>query len=515
MNLNSLSEFLKKSLFTVSVLVVLSACGASGTETVTKNGNVPTTGSCSAGPSSMAGNIFLENPRQASSIGTLSFTANLTSYITNNTIDSLDGTCLLESDHYRIVSDSLFPSKVAVTTDGFNFVPSDPRFQQVMAFHYANELKKNVLNANADLSALGMITIDAHCNVANNAFYSPNSKSLCFGYVNAGGGKKVWAADDADVIAHESGHSINHTLSSTSVLNSSGEAGAMDEAYADYWAYSVNSNSVISEWFLGALEFYNSITGVIRDASANHSYPNDMVYEFHDDSRVFSEALWDIRLGLGAAKADRLVSTSLSLLPATSRFHQGVQALEDAANLLGFSVAEKNLVAAKLNAKGLVRTDSAASLRISTNGAHKTVYVIDDHTLSAQTGGNCNGALDVGETAIILVNIENPTGSSMGMGAVSLAGVPAGVSVVSGGGSGEFFRMKPNSDFVDTLNSSGVYKEDATLAAAFLVTATSAGAKAFTMSFTPMGGSSVNLNFSLTVGSAATSSGCSNAALWP
>jgi len=499
------------------VLGVLS-CGPVGTQ-VEVTGDTPPiiTGSCSSGPTSAAAKIFIENPKIASGNNSLLFTANLNSYSSDVTVDGLDGTCLLQNKNFRIISDTLYPDTIALPSNGLVFLPNDPRFQQVMAYHNANTLQKRVTSIGSDISALGMITIDAHCSVTNNAYFSPSSKKLCFGYINAGGGKKLWAADDADVIVHEAGHSINHTLSTTSILNSSGEAGAMDEAYADYWALTINQNPVISEWFLGALESIYSLTGISRNASDNHFYPGSMVYEIHDDSRVYSEVLWDLRSSsnLGTNKTDKLVATSLVLLPSTTRFKDGAQALQDAAALLGYSASDKSLITTKLQNKGLIRSDSAANLRLSTVSGRKTVYVIDDYTYTSQSGGNCNATLDVGETALVLVNLENPTGNEMGMGSIALTSVPSGISVATGGGVGEYFRLNANDDFVDTLNDSGVYKEDATVAASFLITASSAGNKNFTMSFTPMGGAAVNINFSLTVGSSAANSSCVNAALWP
>src|SRR5690606_2922066 len=127
----------------------------------------------------------------------------------------------------------------------------------------------------------------------------------------------VWASEDGDVIVHEVGHGVNHMLATSQTMYSSGEAGALDEAVADYWSLTRFNNSRLGEWFLGAIG-----ASIVRDASENHSYPHDMVYEVHDDGRVISELLWDLRKAenIGVADTDKLVRMALTLLPATARF---------------------------------------------------------------------------------------------------------------------------------------------------------------------------------------------------
>lgn len=503
-----------------SALIV--ACGSSKTE-VQKDDPAPTvTGGCASGVSSANIKIFNENPFVGSGDPNLSYSAVLLSgYTTSAVLSGLDQSCLIRSDHYKVVSDTLYPSQVGtVTSSSQIYAPTSPQFQQFNAFYYANQTKSLLTGLGADLSSLGMVSIDAHCNQSNNAYFSPYSKELCFGYHSMGGGKYVWAADDSDVIMHETGHSMNHTLASTDILNSSGEAGAIDEAVADYWALTKNGNPKLAEWFLGSIG-----AAYIRDASLNLSYPASMVYEIHDDSRVLAEVLWDLRSAgnLGANTTDALVKRALQLLPATARYKNFYNAFYTAAGpgFLNLSAAQKSLIATKFQNKGLGRSDDATGLRLSTT--HTQVYVIDDHTYSVQSGGNCNGQLDVGETALVLVNLENPNGADMGMGVVASGAAPAGTTIPAGGNVGEFFRLNANSDFKTSLPA-GSTRKDATAMAAFLISASTAGVKNFSLSFTPMYADptgamvqhpDVTLNFSLTVGSAATSTGCTNGALWP
>jgi hypothetical protein len=511
------------------LVALLVACGGAGTGTKIEKLDSPpsVTGSCVNGATTTAINIFQENPRTSSGNPSLAFNTTLiTGHTVGAALSGLNGNCLLQSDRFQILSDTLYPYNVGtVTSSSLPFAPSQPEFRQFNSFYYATTLRNLMFNLGADLSALGKVSIDANCNISNNAYYSPSSKRVCLGYVNVGGGKKVWAADDADVVIHESGHAINHTLSSTSIMNSSGEAGAIDESIADYWALTVLSDAELSEWFLGALG-----SQYIRDANLSLLYPDSMNYSIHDDSRVLTQLLWDLRktANLGKATTDALVKRAMQLLPATTRFKDFYQAFYDASGpaFLNLSGVQRSLIVSKFTAKGLHRVDSAAGLRLSTaGGATKTIYVIDDHSISAQSGGNCNGVLDVGETALVLVNLENPNATRMGMGVATLGAAPAGTQVPSGGQIGEFFRINANSDFVSSMAPSGSNRDDAIIMGAFLISATTSGVKNFTLSFKPMYADptavppapnpDVSVNFSLTVGTTATSSSCDDLSLWP
>ncbi len=499
----------------------LMACGQqkSGTATTT-TGNPPTVGTCINGPTSLSVRIFAENPFVSSGNNGLAFNANLNSAMTvPATLSGLSGNCNLYSSRYSVLSDGLFANNVLQPTSSSQiFAPTDPEFQQINSFYYAT-LLRDLLVSTLGAALPGQISIDAHCNQQDNAYFNPNSKRLCFGWHDAGGGKKVWAADDADVVIHEAGHTVNHSLASTSIMNSTMEAGAIDESIADYWALTLLDDSQLSEWFLGSIG-----PSYIRDASANFAYPSSQNYEIHDDSRVLTQVLWDLRSSgnLGRANTDKLVKRALQLLPATARFTEFYQAFYDASGpaFVNLSAAQRALIVNKFTAKGIHRVDSAAGLQLSSG---TQVYVIDDHSYSFQSGGNCNGVLDVGETALVLVNLQNPH-SQMGTGVATLGAAPAGITVPSGGEIGEFFRLHAASDFVSSLPIGGSNRDDAVMMASFVIRASTTGAKNFSLSFRPMyadptGAVAQNpdatVSFTVNVGSTATSTSCANGGLWP
>ncbi|RZA06986.1 MAG: hypothetical protein EOP11_08945 [Proteobacteria bacterium] len=496
----------------------LTSCGSPAKKSVTIGADA-LAGSCVGGPTTGAISRWDENPRTSSGNASLAFTSTLSaSDAKPGVLTGLAGNCLLQNQMFSLTKDSYYPSSIAAPSGGaLLYAPSTPQFRQLNSFYAASELRDLMGTIGENLSSLSRISIDAHCKVANNAYFSPSQNALCLGYADVGSYRRIWAADDADVIVHEAGHAVNHALSSTSVLNSSGEAGAIDESIADYWALTVHNNSVLSEWFLGYL-------GGIRDASLNYPYPGSMQYEVHDDGEVLTQTLWRLRASLGRAHSDAIVAKTLVMLPTPARFSDFYLTFYAAAKLhygvTASSDPNLTLIRQEFTARGIHRTDAPTA--IAPDGTRPT-YVIDDHSISALSGGNCNGVLDVGETALVLVNLRNPIAGHQGMGVAYLSSIPAGITVPSGGGVGEFFRFLPSQSFANSLPT-GSTRGDATSSAAFLVRATTAGMKTFSANYVPMFADPLStapaygtyqFNFTLNVASGTNQSSCSNSALWP
>jgi hypothetical protein len=513
-----------------STSTATSTATGTGTQTTTTTGtgsgtstSTNVSGSCSNGPTSVSVQIFPENPKTANAALTFSQTPSINDTLVAS-LENLVGNCTLETDRFKLSSDTLYPSYLArPSSNTQSYPPSAPEFQQYNSMYHANSLRNLLVGLGTNFGSASKLQVDAHCDVERNAYFSPSQSKVCLGYVNAAS-KKVWAADDADVVIHEVGHYVNHFLSSTNIMNSSQESGAIDESVADYWALTLMNDAQLSEWFLGAIG-----STYVRDASQNISYPLGLTAEIHDDSRVLTQVLWDLRQNsnLGKVTTDALVKRAMQLLPATSRLGDFYQAFYDASGpaFMNLNSTQRSLIITKFTNKGMHRADSAAGLRLSTaGGGNRQVYVIDDHTYSFQINGNCNGALDLNETALVLVNLENPNGSPMGTGIATLGAAPSGITVLSGGNYGEFFRLRGNSDFINSLPSSTASREDAVLWASFVVKANSTGNKNFSLTFEPMysdptgvlpQGGSAAVNFAVNVGSVATTTNCTNASLWP
>ncbi len=127
-------------------------------------------------------------------------------------------------------------------------------------------------------------------------------------YLFAAGGAYESTAVLSDVVYHEYTHSVvDHVY--TTDLPYEGESGALNEGWADYFACTVNNNSIVAEGF-----YVSSVNG-FRNINNTYRYPVDIVGEVHDDSRIISGAMWDLREILGAELADELILRGMKLEP--------------------------------------------------------------------------------------------------------------------------------------------------------------------------------------------------------
>lgn len=127
-------------------------------------------------------------------------------------------------------------------------------------------------------------------------------------YLFGAGGRYESTAVLSDVIYHEYTHSVvGHVY--TTDLPYRGESGALNEGWADYFACTVNNNSLVGEGF------YVSSGSALRNINNTNRYPEDIINEVHYDSQIISGAMWDLRELLGAELADELVLRGMKLEP--------------------------------------------------------------------------------------------------------------------------------------------------------------------------------------------------------
>lgn len=136
-------------------------------------------------------------------------------------------------------------------------------------------------------------------------------------------------AYDGDVVFHEFMHAITNTL--VGKLNSLGidhwgihsETGALNEGWADYFAASMANSPSIGR--------YASSNGLfdetsLRNINNDFSCPENIIGEVHNDSQIWSAALWEIREKLHPKndetiiKFDRAVLTALAQSVKTEDF---------------------------------------------------------------------------------------------------------------------------------------------------------------------------------------------------
>jgi len=166
-------------------------------------------------------------------------------------------------------------------------------------------------------------------------------------------------AEDAEVILHEYGHSIQDNQ--VPGFGTTLESGAMGEGFGDYWAGSVGAqfsggfqDECIADW--DATSYSNTNPPCLRRLDGTKHYPEDVDGEVHDDGEIWSAALWQIRGSLGSTRADTLILSSQFLLAKDSTFNQASNALVTAANSLGFKSHDLNVLRTILRARGFTVT---------------------------------------------------------------------------------------------------------------------------------------------------------------
>lgn len=122
-----------------------------------------------------------------------------------------------------------------------------------------------------------------------NAFYNGTS----INFLSPGGGCTSFATV-ADVVYHEYGHGINDNF-----YNAGGQSfinGAMNEGYADVWAFSITESAVLG---FGTDDI--NVNEFIRRYDENRKvYPTHIVGEVHADGEIIAGAWWDTYLNLGS-----------------------------------------------------------------------------------------------------------------------------------------------------------------------------------------------------------------------
>ena len=137
-----------------------------------------------------------------------------------------------------------------------------------------------------------------------------------------GQGSRLDFSSDAGVIFHEYTH---FTVTGDRLsLNTGDRYGfnadpiAINEGFADYFPSTIFDNAVLGEYALGEHA---------RDLSEDRRCPDDYIGESHNDGRIWSSSLWDIREAVGATIADELAYRTLIGTDMTTTFVQAAAIL--------------------------------------------------------------------------------------------------------------------------------------------------------------------------------------------
>ncbi len=290
------------------------------------------------------GNVFEPNPYQTQGNGAGLSDSNdansaaLSSQMISVTLQGLDeGTGLLRGEFVNLSSlnspdipdiDANEPTRI------YEYTRDDSRFEQVVVYHAVDQINRyfHALGFDDDSGTPNGIRdfptlANAHWYTADNSFYSTGDDAIHFG----DGG--VDDAEDADIVAHEYGHAVQHDQNA---FWGGGEMGAMGEGFGDYLAatfyadfgdsgFQANNAAAVGEW--DATSYSSDNPPNLRRVDGDKMYPFDLSGGVHADGEIWSAALWDLRSALGAVTADQLILESHFALPGNATMRDGANAI--------------------------------------------------------------------------------------------------------------------------------------------------------------------------------------------
>lgn len=348
----SISRYLASSA-AVSLAVSVLAVGPAG---ATKPGSGLTEGS---------GRIFMVNPVQSSGDQGLtdqndSATAVPDSEYAIAPLRNLDGSGYLRGSWVAVSSATGTP---AFSREGtFRYDRHDDRFEQVMAYFWVNQAQEY-------LQALGFGStypgiVHQQFSVKINQYGGDNSYQTDKPFRIRLGKGGVDDAEDAEVIVHEYGHAVH--ASQVPGFGASAEAGAIGEAWGDYFAVTVGLAAADQYgWPVAAdpscpmdwdATSYTDAPHCIRSFHTDMTV-EDMTGQVHHDGQIWSQALWEIRegypgLGLSTADWDTTLIASQFDYAADTSFSDAAEATYDVA-LARNGQAAADLVRDRFAARGI------------------------------------------------------------------------------------------------------------------------------------------------------------------
>ena len=377
-----------------------------------------------------SGLAFIPNPIQTSGDTSLADNADATSATLDAqrsavTLLGLDaGTGRLKGEYVDLtLTGGLVVTVADEASRVYNYNRDDDRFEEVTIYHSIDSIQRwfHSLGFDDDTAPANGIRdfptlANAHWFADDQSFYSTGDNAVHFG----DGG--VDDGEDADIVAHEYGHAVQHDQNA---CWGGGEMGAMGEGFGDYLAasfylpdgdatYQASHAACVGDW--DATSFGSGNPACLRRVDGNKTYPGDLVGSVHADGEIWSRAVWDIRLALGPTKADTLVLEHHFSVPCNATMTDAALALLQA-NLNLYSGLDD----------GTIRT------AFCDRGILSGVACTPPSTLSVGILPSDNPAF-AGSALTYTVTATNTGGSSL-TGVALSATVPSGSSYIAGSAS--------------------------------------------------------------------------------
>ncbi|MEO6413476.1 MAG: M36 family metallopeptidase [Pedococcus sp.] len=301
---------------TTALVTVTAACAAVGLALATpalatKPGSGSPTGT---------GSVFMVNPVQSSGIQGLtdqkdSDAAVPASEYATVPLRNLDGSGYLRGSWVNVQSATGTPA--FSTSNTFNYTRHQDQFEQVMAYFWVNQAQEYLQSLGFGSTLPGIVKQQFPVKV--DQYGGDNSYQTDKPYRIRLGKGGVDDAEDAEVIVHEYGHAVH--ASQVAGYGASLDAGSIGESFGDYLAVTVGlaagtqygwptkaEQACPMDWDATS---YTSAPHCIRRFDLNLTVA-DRRNQVHYDGQIWSQALWEIRLGYVAmGKTTRAWDTTL------------------------------------------------------------------------------------------------------------------------------------------------------------------------------------------------------------
>ncbi|HEY3284729.1 MAG TPA: M36 family metallopeptidase, partial [Armatimonadota bacterium] len=271
----------------------------------------------------------------------------------NVSLTNLDGSGTLTGQFAAVYKYTQYDANQAVKgasdlragANGFVVPAGDSRMNQTSAYYHVNLMHDYYKSTHGFTKRDQSLPI--YVNVPNpdgsplnNAYFTPQGQYLVFGVRTSGEDYAM----DGDTIGHEYTHSVVATLCGIGNNPIWSEARAMNEGLADYFSCTVMGDGTYSEYGSGKKD-----GGGSRDLTNRRRYPEEvcmreqlrdgsMLQDFpeeHEAGQIWAASLWDLRRSVGAAISDKIVFSSIPLLPDAATFGDGRVTLRTADQQLG------------------------------------------------------------------------------------------------------------------------------------------------------------------------------------
>ena len=255
--------------------------------------------------SSVVGDVYTTHPYNPSSVEKLKYIrakdpATGQSYYADAngdmTIPLAIGTQIrykLEGLYADVQTNSSTPDIFAnlAATNTISFDNTNSTIQERTAYYAVNEVHDHMKSVFPTFTGLD-ISLETNVDESGtcNAFFGGNSINFYAEGLSANGTDYCEAtAKIVDVVYHEYGHAINSNRynSGSGMWN-----GALNEGFADVWAFTITENPILGIGF-----YQNNPTGFVRRYDQDIKvYPQDLVGQVHADGEIIAGAFWDTEI---------------------------------------------------------------------------------------------------------------------------------------------------------------------------------------------------------------------------